>query len=450
MLFDFQPTGTEMSFKAIPLDQIQIAPNRQRKEFDAQAIQDLVDSFDRNGQLQPIVIRRVEGRPQLVAGERRLRAATDHYQLGGKLRVGPTDLPPGTIAALDLAEMDPIDAFEAELEENIRRVDLSWQERAEATSRLLELRTKQAELRGGPSPTIAEIAQELHPDASESHAFQTARTDVLVAKHLNDPDVQKASTAKEALKVIKRKEENRKNAALGESVGMTFNASAHTLYKGDCLEILNEGIPQGSFDVILSDPPYGIDAQEFNDSGGKTPGAHFYDDSYEGWLSLMSEFLPHAERVSKAQAHLYLFCDIDNFGELKQLIARFTSFQTFRTPLIWHNPGAIRAPWPDKGPQRKYQCCLYAVKGGKTTLRLAPDVVQCASDPNLGHPAQKPVALLQDLLNRSARPGDTVLDPFCGSGSIFPAAHALKIKATGIEMDESAYGLAVKRLGELK
>ena len=438
-----------MSFKAIPLDQILIAPNRQRKEFDAQAIQDLVDSFDRNGQLQPIVIRRVDGKPQLVAGERRLRAATDHYQLGGTLRVGPTTLPEGTIAALDLAEMDPIDAFEAELEENIRRVDLSWQERAEATSQLLELRRLQAQKTGQPEPTIAQIAPEAHPDVAESTAFQNTRTDVIVAKHLNDPDVKKASTAKEALKVIKRKEENRKNAALGESVGLTFSSAVHELFKGDCLEILGK-MESAKFDVILSDPPYGIDAQDFNDSDGKAAGGHFYDDSFENWVSLVSQFLPLADAVTKSQAHLYLFCDVQNFIVLREFVKEKTSFEPFRTPLIWFNPGAVRAPWPDKGPQRKYQCCLYAVKGGKTTLKLAPDVLTYPSDPNLGHPAQKPVALLQDLLQRSARPGDSVLDPFAGSGSIFPAAHALKIRATGIEMDEAAYGLAVKRLGELK
>jgi DNA modification methylase len=59
------------------------------------------------------------------------------------------------------------------------------------------------------------------------------------------------------------------------------------------------------------------------------------------------------------------------------------------------------------------------------------------------------VSLYEDLLKRSARPGDSVLDPFAGSGTIFPAAHSLKIKATGIELDPSAYGIAVKRLGEL-
>lgn len=83
-------------------------------------------------------------------------------------------------------------------------------------------------------------------------------------------------------------------------------------------------------------------------------------------------------------------------------------------------------------------------------LKLAPDVVTYASDENLGWAAQKPVGLFADFLARSCRAGDSVLDPFCGSGTVFPAAHGMKVKATGIEMDPTAYGIAVKRLGELK
>ena len=81
---------------------------------------------------------------------------------------------------------------------------------------------------------------------------------------------------------------------------------------------------------------------------------------------------------------------------------------------------------------------------------FAPDVITCPPDSNLGHAAQKPVALLDDLLRRSARPGDRVLDPFCGSGPIFPAAHALKLIATGVERDQTFYGMAAARIGELK
>lgn len=438
-------------FKAIRLSDIIIAPNRQRQEFDAQALADLTDSLRRNGIFHPIVVRRTDGGPQLVAGERRLRAIKDLNELGDKLRMGDTAFEIGFVPCNDLAELSDIDAFEAELEENIRRVDLTWQERAVNTSKLLELRTLQAEKEGRPAPSVADISREVRPDAgSPSNAQNETRSEIIVARHLSDPDVAKAPTHREALKIVKRKEESRKNAALGVSVGLTFSSSEHHLYKGNCITVLRDQILEGTFDVILADPPYGIDAQEFNDSDGKAAGGHFYDDSYDQWILTMRNFLPLAETITKAQSHLYLFCDVENFCDLKALVEEFTTFKTFRTPLVWVNPGATRAPWPDKGPQRKYQCCLYAVKGGRQTLKLAPDVSIFTSDENLGHPAQKPVLLYQDYLSRSCRPGDYVLDAFCGSGTIFPAAHALKIRATGIEMDEAAYGLSVKRLGELK
>jgi len=81
---------------------------------------------------------------------------------------------------------------------------------------------------------------------------------------------------------------------------------------------------------------------------------------------------------------------------------------------------------------------------------MAPDLFAYPPDKNLGHAAQKPVALYEDLLRRSCRPGDSVLDPFMGSGPIFAAAHPLKISATGIEMDTASFGIAVKRIEQLK
>jgi DNA modification methylase len=256
-----------------------------------------------------------------------------------------------------------------------------------------------------------------------------------------------AKSRKEAFKALKRDEETKRNAELGRSVGATFTASMHTLRQGDCLEVMKE-LANESFDVILTDPPYGIDAQDFGDSDGKA-GAHFYADDYGTWKKLMIEFTIQSMRLAKPQAHAYIFCDIDNFQELKRLM-QMAEWKVFRTPFIWVNPTAMRTPWPDQGPQRKWQICLYAVKGSRTVTRIYSDVITYPSDINLGHQAQKPVALYQDLLRRSIRPGDTVLDPFCGTGTIFPAAHELKCRATGIELDAAACGIAAKRLEALK
>jgi site-specific DNA-methyltransferase (adenine-specific) len=86
------------------------------------------------------------------------------------------------------------------------------------------------------------------------------------------------------------------------------------------------------------------------------------------------------------------------------------------------------------------------VKGSRRVNELKGDVLAYAKDKALGHPAQKPVPLLVDLLRRSARPGDRVLDPFAGSGSTIEACHELKLTCTAVELDPSAYGIAIKRL----
>lgn len=428
------------------LPSILVAPNRQRRKFDEVKMLDLKESIVRNGLIHPIVVRKTDEGYALVAGERRMKAIMEAHALGEKVRVGDMSVAAG-FPCLDIGSLSEEDAYEAELEENIQRDDLTWQERAAATARLMELRTLQAKRTQATLPTPATLAQEIH-GRSEGDYSTGVRNELILARHLNNPEVAKAKTPKEALKALKHAEQREKHAQLAKTVGETFTRSDHSLFHGNCLDLL-DGFEAESFDCLLTDPPYGMGADEFGDSGGAVSGTHHYDDSYENWQVLMMDFVSSVTRVMKPQAHAYVFCDIERFHELKKLFEE-EEWAVFRTPLIWINPKAMRAPWPDQGPQRKYQTCLYAVRGKRTALRLATDVATFPSDENLGHAAQKPVDLLKDYLSRTCRPGEAVLDPFCGSGSIFPAAHSLKVKATGVEMNESAYGLAAKRLGELK
>jgi DNA modification methylase/ParB-like chromosome segregation protein Spo0J len=430
---------------------ITVAANRQRTEIEAEALLELANSISSIGLLHPIILRTQDGgSPILVAGERRLKAIETIWSMGGFFTHGGTLVPEGQIPCIWLHDLDPLDAMEVELEENIRRADLSWQDRSAATSKLYELRRLQAEKTHKPQAQLPQdIAKELYPDHHPAAASAAVREELILARNLSDPDVAKASSRSEGLKVIKRKEEAQRQIALGEKVGKTFGQHSHQLYLCDCRDWMKD-CEASRFDVILTDPPYGIDAQNFNDSGGKANAiGHTYDDSYPSWLKLMGVMAPESFRLAKPQAHLYIFCDIDRFVELRDIIAR-AGWTPFRTPLVWHNPTSQRAPWPQSGPHRRYQLCLYAKKGDRPVLKLSPDVVTYASDQNLGWAAQKPVGLLQDLLLRSCRAGDTVFDPFAGSGSIFPAAHGLKIKAVGVETDPTAYGIAVKRIAELK
>jgi DNA modification methylase/ParB-like chromosome segregation protein Spo0J len=449
--------------RQIPITDILIKPERQRQEFDPQALQELVSSIEENGLMHPPVLRSEAGQWVLVAGERRLKAVSQIWELGGKFRHDNQEVDEGCIPFTNIGELSVLQAEEAELDENLKRKDLTWQEHAAAVARLHKLRIAQRaetaakeidpEVRALiKEHTIADTAEELTGRRDGDYQAQT-RKEILVSRHLDNPLVAKAKSADEAFKILKRQEESAKNVELARVVGATFNADLHQLLNVNCLEFMAsvaDGPEEKKFDVILTDPPYGMGADNFGDAGGKLSGIeHHYDDSYESWKDLMGLWTDLSFKVAKAQAHAYVFCDIDMFHELKALMQK-AGWYVFRTPLINHKTNSGRVPLPDQGPRRQYEIILYAIKGKKQTTHIYPDVISTSADENFSHGAQKPVALYQNLLQRSVRPGDRVLDSFAGSGTIFEAANGFKVAATGTELNPEYYGMCLARLRRLK
>jgi DNA modification methylase len=449
---------------------IEVAPDRQRQEFNPEHLEELKNSIVDRGLMHAIVVRQgPEGNPVLVAGERRLKAITDIYALGGTIRYNGQVLPEGMLPTVSLGELDPLEAEEAELDENLKRKDLTWQELAAAHKRLHELRGKQkveSAVKAGvaavlaPVQTIAETAAELYPKeiAEQRAAGQSGgylqdkvRKELIVAQHLDNPEVAKAKNVDEAFKVLKRSEQAQRNRDLALEIGKSFSAEDHNAINGDCLKQMVKLFEEGKrFDVILTDPPYGMNAQNFGDGGGKLSGIeHRYDDTPEAWRALMKEWCSLAYQLAYNQAHAYVFCDIDRFHELRSMMAE-AGWRVHRTPLIDYKTDSGRVPWPDCGPRRQWEMILYAVKGDKPVTNIYPDVIPCQADQNMTHGAQKPVALYVNLLKRSVKPGDSVLDTFAGSGTIFPAAHSLQCRATGIEQEPEYFGMCLNRLKELK
>jgi len=439
--------------KTLPITDIQVSPNRQRKLFDPAKLHEFADGLGRRGLLHPIVLREEGGQMFLVAGERRLRAVSDMADLGVILMHEGEPVPLGHIPYTLFTDLDPLAAEEAELEENVHRVDLTWQERAAATTRLHDLRTRQAAAKG-TTHGVADTARERFPQAADltsrdiGYYQDNTRKELLVAKHLDNPLVSGAKNVDEAFKLLKRAETATRNRELGASVGRSFTADAHQLVHANALEWLL-ACQSEQFDCILTDPPYGMGADEFGDSNGIAAGAHGYVDDRTTAERCYRVLATEGFRIAKPQAHLYAFCDIDLFPWLKDVFAA-AGWAVFRTPLLWYKRHGARAPWPEQGPQRKYEVILYCVKGKRPILKMAGDVLDYPADENLGHGAQKPVALYQDLLSRSCLPGHSVCDPFCGTGPVFPAAHALKVRATGVELDQVSYGIGVKRINDLR
>lgn len=433
--------------KLIHIEAIKVAPDRQRRTFDEGKLREFSEVISTQGLLHPIILRVVGDDYYLVAGERRLRAITDLYALGGQFMHDGEVVRANFIPYTLLSDLDPLAAEEAELSENIHRVDLSWQERAAAHSRLAALRTAQASLKGEQAPTVAAISLEVRGSSEGIHQENTRR-ELLVAKHLDNPAVAAAKTVDEAFKILRKAETQQQHRELGASVGRTFTADFHQVLNRDSLDWMTSADAE-QFDCILTDPPYGMNADEFGDSGGLAAGGHGYEDSAANFLQIMQVLAPQSYRLAKPQAHLYLFCDIDWFHHLKQTFGE-AGWQVFRTPLFWYKKSGMRAPWPEWGPQRKYETIMYAIKGKRPILKMLGDVLDYPPDANLGHAAQKPVALYADLLSRTCLPGQAVLDPFAGSGPILAAAHGMKVRATAIEMDQASFGIAVARLNQLK
>jgi DNA modification methylase len=435
------------TMQTIPISSIIVDPERQRSSFDDTAQGELNESIQTHGLISPIIIRIEADGPHLVAGERRLRGVSLLATLGIAIKHAGEPVPRGSIPIIDFGSLSTLQQQELEYAENAHRQDLTWQENLRATERLHTLRTAQAAGRGEVQ-TINATAEEIF-GRSDGSFRDTVRTALVVAKHMDNPAVAKAPTLREAAKVIRRVEETGRREHLAAVQGTRSISERYKAYQTDCLSWMKDQ-PDAQFDVILTDPPYGMGADTFGDAAGRMAGIdHEYADGAEETHALLRACIPEWFRLAKAQAHLYIWCDIDMFAELRTM-CRDAGWWTFRTPLINLKPEGGRVPWPENGPRRSYELCLFAVKGKRPVTSIRPDYFESRlTEGNFGHGAQKPVEAYVELLKRSCRPGDTVLDSFAGTGTIFPAAAAVGVNAVGTEMAQAAYGICLERIASL-
>ena len=427
--------------KVIPLSSLSIPDNRQRREFDPKKLQALADSIMSKGLLHPPVVRFDGDKYILVAGERRTRAITSLSSIDVSIQCHDTTIPAGSLPVTLLGDLHPLALREAELEENTIRVDLSWQEQAAAVAELDALRKEQAAATGGSHSAKATATEILGREAVGSEITKVTDS-IVVAKHLADPDVAKAKSQKEAIKIIQKKAE----ALHREKLAETFNpeVTPHTALLGSCFSLSPE-LAAGSFDVILTDPPYGIGADSFGDMASTE---HAYEDSSDYALECYKLVAREGFRLTKPSAHLYAFLDPRMWHEVS---FEFTlaGWDVWPTPLIWNKLNGM-LPKPEHGPRRTYEMVLFASKGGKKINKVAADIITCPLVQDRNHGAQKPVALYTELLSRSALPNDRVLDFFMGSGTIFPACNKLKLIATGMEVHKPYFDLALSRITSLE
>ena len=411
-----------------------IVENRQRKEFLHDDIVTLRESIADKGLMHPIVCRETPDGIKLVAGERRLRAVRLLASADRSFICNGEVISPGNVPYLLLNDLTDYQIREAELEENLVRVDLTWQERTAAIAALHAFRKET-----NPAQTYRDTGKEVSPD--KPSANQEVSRAVVISDYLDDPEVAKARDERTAFNIIAQRMQVQFQRELAE---LESEGDGHILLHGNALQKMRE-LPEKTFDCIIADPPYGMGAENFGDAAQVS---HTYEDSEAIALEVSEAILSEGYRLCKDEAHLFMFCDIDLFHRLREF-ARDYGWAPLRTPLIWEKGGMGHLVSGPLGFRRSYEILLYASKGKRPLNTLSSDSIRIAATVNKRHAAEKPGDLYSHLLKISCDPGNSVLDPCCGCGTVFPAANAMKMWATGIELDEHFYQVSRGRIMEL-
>lgn len=214
-----------------------------------------------------------------------------------------------------------------------------------------------------------------------------------------------------------------------------------SIYLGDCREILPT-LARESHDLIVTDPPYGVGWQSNARSESFAPIA-----GDDGSLDVPAA-LSLAGLALRRSRHAYVF---GRFDLAFPLVAK--------ADLVWDKElmgsGDLTSAW---GPSHEPIMFAYRVadraaanmRGGAVPARLRHGTVIRCKRPNATgvrrHPTEKPVALLRQLVESSSHVGESVLDPFLGSGSTLVAAVLEGRVGLGIELDEGYAETAAKRV----
>lgn len=418
--------------------------DRQRRSFTQEALDELKESIARHGLFHAPVMRKTDDGWQLIAGWRRMQAMkalhADHRQILFNREIIPENCMP----FVDVESLDDLDLAEKELDENLIREDISWQDKVRAQSEIHKLRSAR-----NPDQTYKATAEEIvtRTGSGDSKTIQAEISRAMVtSEFLDHPDVKAAKNERWAFNAAAKILRDEFAEKLGRNV-----KSRHTILSGSSEKHLPKLIKaKKKFRCFIADPPYGIDADSFHPGNSPAEQLHKYQDDIESALKFAQFLFHRCTELATDDAHLWMFCDIELFLQLRES-ARSYGWTVFRTPLVW-SKGSTGYILRNANIRRGSEFLLFAQRSSARGLsQVLQDVIPISSrDGDKIHAAQKPVALYELLLKLSCLPNDEVLDPCCGSGTIFHAAQTVKVSATGIELDPHYAEICKKLLVELE
>jgi modification methylase len=255
---------------------------------------------------------------------------------------------------------------------------------------------------------------------------------------------------------------------------LILNGETARIIGGDCVAAMAQ-LPPASVDLVFADPPYNLqlngDLKRPDDSRVDAVDEDWdrfsnfaaYDDFTRAWLMA-------CRRVMKPSATLWVIGSYHNifrvgailqdlgFWILNDVIWRKSNpmpnfrgrrFTNAHETLIWASRDQA---------ERRYTFNYEALKAGNEDIQVRSDwtVALCTGEERLKgrdgrklHPTQKPEALLARVILASSRPGDLILDPFCGTGTTGAVAKRLSRRFIGIEREAAYRTAAGARIAEV-
>lgn len=254
----------------------------------------------------------------------------------------------------------------------------------------------------------------------------------------------------------------------------------NTIYQGDCINILNEKIDEKSIDLIFADPPYNLSGNSLKWEGNKTGGDWYMMD--EEWdkmtepeyFQFTKKWIKGCKRVLKNNGSIYISCTYHNIAEVI-IVLKELNFK-INNVIVWQKTNAM----PNMTKRlftHSTEFIVWAVKGKNWifnyeelkiinpnkqkdgSLKQMRDVWEMplvqgkerlhGKDGRALHPTQKPEEMLKRIIIASSNKGDTVLDPFLGSGTTAVVAKQLERNWIGIEKNKEYISATQKRINNL-
>lgn len=206
------------------------------------------------------------------------------------------------------------------------------------------------------------------------------------------------------------------------------------IHHWDCLELMRL-IPDKSIDLVLTDPPYGMEFQSWH---RQEKHLKIDNDNNMDWVE---DFILHIKRIISDEWHIYLFFSHHNIEIILWFVKKHLRYKSI---LVWekNNTWMWDLEW-DYAP--KFEFIIFC-GGKKLNNGRDPNILKFDRTDNELHPTQKPVIMMKYLLEKSSKEWDIILDPFLWSGTTAIACKELWRNFIGIEKEQKYVDIANKRL----